>query len=130
MRVNVELTTLMDAAGPAQLGAAIEREPSASDVAARLGAAVRLATELRAAGDGVVDHYVHAARGEGRSWTEIGYVLGISKKGAQQRFATPAATPLDPWPAGFSPDAQAVVAEAVNEARALGHRCVCTEHLL
>ena len=115
---------------PGHLVAAIEREHPGSDVGARLEAALRVAADLRAVGDEVVDHYVHAARGEGRSWAEIGDVLGISKQGAQKRFAAPAAAPLEPWPAGFGPDAQAVSAHAVEQARALGHRYVGTEHLL
>jgi hypothetical protein len=120
---------MADAPRPAQLVAAIEREHPGGDVGARLEAALRVAAELRAVGDEVVDHYVHAARGEGRSWTEIGEVLGVTKQGAQQRFAAPAA-PVEPWPAGFGADAQAVFAHAVDEASRLGHRYVGTEHLL
>jgi DNA-directed RNA polymerase specialized sigma24 family protein len=48
----------------------------------RIGAANenlrRVSTELRDA--------VSAARAHGRSWAEIGVVLGISKQAAQQRF--------------------------------------------
>src|SRR3954462_6147875 len=116
---------------PPQLAAAIEREHAGSDIAVRLEAALRVAAELRTSGDELVDHYVHAARGEGRSWTEIGDVLGISKQGAQKRFAVAAAAVrVDPWPAGFRPDGQAVFARAADEARALGHRYEGTEHLL
>jgi Clp amino terminal domain, pathogenicity island component len=115
---------------PAQLVAAIEREHPGSDVGARLEAALRLAADLRAVGDELVDHYVHSARSEDRSWSEIGDVLGITKQGAQKRFAASAAAPVEPWPAGFGADAQAVFAQAVDEARALGHRYVGTEHLL
>jgi hypothetical protein len=116
---------------PPQLVAAIEREHAGSDIAVRLEAALRVAAALGTVGDELVDHYVHAARGEGRSWTEIGDVLGISKLGAQKRFAAAAATaPVEPWPAGFGPDGQAVFARAADQARALGHRYVGTEHLL
>jgi hypothetical protein len=115
---------------PAQLVAAIEREHGGRDVAERLEAALRVAAELRAVGDDVVDHYVQAARGDGRSWAEIGEVLGITKQGAQKRFASPAAAPAEPWPRGFGRDAQAVFAQAVAEARGFGHRYVGTEHLL
>jgi Clp amino terminal domain, pathogenicity island component len=115
---------------PAHLVSAIERDHPGGDVDVRLEAALRLTAELRAVGDQVVDYYVQAARNEGRSWTEIGEVLGITKQGAQKRFAAPAAAAPEPWPAGFGADAQAVFAEAVDEARALGHRYVGTEHLL
>src|SRR4051812_38998702 len=115
---------------PAQLVAAIEREHGGRDVAERLEVALRIAANLRAVGDEVVDHYAQAARGEGRSWAEIGDVLGITKQGAQKRFASPAVVPIEPWPRGFGPDAQAVFAQAVAEARRFGHRYVGTEHLL
>src|SRR5919198_3221069 len=110
--------------------AAIEREHRGAERGVQLAAAMRVASELRAVGDELVDHYVQAARAEGRSWTEIGESLGITKQGAQQRFGPPAARPVEPWPAGFSEAAQAVVASAVDEARALGHRYLGTEHLL
>jgi ATP-dependent Clp protease ATP-binding subunit ClpA len=77
-----------------------------------------------------VDHYVRTARAEGRSWTDIGDALGVSKQGAQQRFAPPVAAGAEPWPSGFSAAGQAAVAEAVEAARRLGHRYVGTEHLL
>jgi Clp amino terminal domain, pathogenicity island component len=109
-----------------QLVAAIEREHAGGDVSTRLEAAVRAGAELRAVGDELVDHYVRVARKEGRSWTDIGGVLGITKQGAQKRF-TPS---VEPWPSGFGTGAQAVVAHAVAEARALGHRYLGTEHLL
>jgi hypothetical protein len=116
--------------GLAQLLAGIERDHRDADVGVRLEAAVRVASELRAVGDELLDHYVGAARTEGRSWNEIGAVLGISKQGAQQRFTATAAAPAEPWPAGFSEPSQRVVARAVDEARALGHRYLGTEHLL
>src|SRR4051794_7641982 len=115
---------------PAQLVEAIEREHPGAEVGAQLEAALRIAAERRAGGGELVDHYVRAARGEGRSWTEIGAGLRITKQGAQKRFAAPAAAPIEPWPAGFGADAQAVFAHAVDEARVLGHRYVGTEHLL
>jgi hypothetical protein len=113
-----------------ELLAGIQREHRGADVGVRLAAAVRVASELRAAGDELLDHCVQAARAQGRSWTEIGEALAITKQGAQQRFAAPAAAPAGLWPAGFSAAAQAVFARAVDEARALGHRYLGTEHLL
>jgi hypothetical protein len=113
-----------------QLLGAIEHEHRGAPVGQKLEAAVRMADELRAVGEELLDHYVQAARAGDRSWTEIGQVLGISKQGAQQRFSAPLAAPTDPWPSGFSRAAQAVVAEAADEARALGHRYLGTEHLL
>jgi hypothetical protein len=113
-----------------QLVAAIEREHRGAGIEVRLETAVRVAAELRAVGDELLDHYVQAARSDGRSWTDIGELLGVSKQGAQQRFNAAAIPSAEPWPSGFDVAAQAVVSEAVDEARALGHRYLGTEHLL
>jgi Clp amino terminal domain, pathogenicity island component len=110
--------------------AAIEREHSGAGAQAQLAAAVDVAAQYRALGDQVLDHFVGAARAGGESWTAIGQVLGVSKQGAQQRFTAARPAPIAPWPAGFGPAAQAVVARSVDEARALGHRYVGTEHVL
>src|SRR3954453_6807336 len=84
----------------------------------RLGAGVRISGELRERGDQVVDRYVQAARAEGRSWMQIGDVLGVSTQPAQQRFvALP--MPTSSWP-GMSAAASVVIGRAVKEARALG----------
>jgi hypothetical protein len=93
-----------------------------------LGAAAAVAGDLRELGDLVVDHYVQAARGDGRSWSQIGEALGVSKQAVQQRFvAAPTDTQL--WP-GLSEAASAVVTQAVEHARSFGHRYLGTEHLL
>ena len=93
----------------------------------RLGAAVAIAGDLREVGELVVDRYVHAARADGRSWSQIGEVLGVSKQAAQQRFvAEPLTAPLP----GLSEAASEVVGRAVEEARLLRHRYLGTEHLL
>jgi hypothetical protein len=113
-----------------QLVLEIEREHRAAAVDVRLEAAVRMAAELRTIGDELLDHYVKAARSEGHSWTDVGGLLGISKQGAQQRFSAAAMASAEPWPSAFDQTAQAVVAEAAEEARALGHRYLGTEHLL
>lgn len=52
----------------------------------RIGLALRgLADEQRE-----VDEAVAAARVNGRSWAEIGLVLGISRQSARERFGQPA----------------------------------------
>jgi hypothetical protein len=94
----------------------------------RLDTAVRIAAELRGLGDRLVDHYVQAARAGGRSWAQIGEVLGVSKQAAQQRFlARPARAAA--WP-GMSEAASDVLGHAVDAARTLRHRYLGTEHLL
>jgi hypothetical protein len=44
---------------------------------------------LARAVDKLQRHLVRQARGAGRSWTEIGEALGVSRQSAWQRFATP-----------------------------------------
>lgn len=55
----------------------------------RIGLALReLADEQRE-----LDEAVAAARENGRSWSEIGLVLGISRQAARERYGQPAARP-------------------------------------
>lgn len=92
----------------------------------RLGAAAATASELRGLGDALLDRYVQAARADGRSWTEIGAALGVSKQAAHERFVD---APLA-WPMNFNEPARETVARALREARGFGHRYLGTEHLL
>ena len=108
----------------------IEREHPDAGSAGQLRAAVAVAEDLRLLGDQVLDRFVRSARAKGSSWTEIGEALGVSKQGAQQRYTQVRRGAIQPWPAGFSAAAQAVIARSVDEARALGHRYLGTEHVL
>lgn len=92
----------------------------------RLGVAATTAEELRGLSDALLDRYVQAARADGRSWTEIGAALGVSKQAAHERFVD---APLA-WPTNFNEPARKVVARALEEARGFGHRYLGTEHLL
>jgi ClpA/ClpB-like protein len=103
----------------------------------RVRAAVVMADDLGVIGDQVVTHFVEAARTSGCSWSQIGAQLGVSKQAAQQAFV--AATPRrgrfgrrpEMRPRGrWSAAAKAVVVGAREEAGALGHDHVGTEHLL
>ncbi len=96
----------------------------------RLHRASHLAAELDDLGDRLLDHFVGAARAEGHSWAEIGHVLGVSKQAAQQRFAAPAVVPSESWPDWFGEPVRAAIATAVEEARALRHNYIGTEHVL
>jgi Clp amino terminal domain, pathogenicity island component len=102
-------------------------ERGASEPLVRLGAAVSAADELRVLGDDLVGRFVDDARAAGRSWAEIGRVLGVSKQAAQQRF--PAAS-AEAWPPGFREDAQRALASAGAHARRLGQPCLGGEHVL
>jgi hypothetical protein len=108
-------------------------EPTELD---RIGAAVVMADDLGALGDRVVTHFVEAARRSGCSWSQIGGQLGVSKQAAQQAFVAgprrgrfgrrPANRPHWRW----SDEAGLVLKATKDEARALGHHHVGTEHLL
>jgi ATP-dependent Clp protease ATP-binding subunit ClpA len=52
-----------------------------------LETAVLVAGETNQAADGLVEHYVGAARAAGLSWTLIGERLGVSKQAARQKYA-------------------------------------------
>src|SRR3954447_2985671 len=108
---------------------AIVGERADGDAIAALGAAVEVADHVRGVAEELLDLYVAAARDDGRSWTEIGAALGVSKQAAQQRFVS---TPVDPraWPKDFDEDARAVVHAARLHARSFRHRYLGTEHLL
>jgi len=53
----------------------------------QIGAAERIAGELGLLGDKLVGFFVEMARAEGCSWTDIGAPSGLSRQGAQQRYA-------------------------------------------
>jgi hypothetical protein len=53
----------------------------------QIGTAERIADELNVLGDSLVGFFVEMARAEGCSWTDIGAPRGLSRQGAQQRYA-------------------------------------------
>jgi hypothetical protein len=97
----------------------------------RLDTALRLAARLAHQADALVDHFVAAARADGRSWTDIGVRLGVSRQAARQRFTSPG-TPAPVLPAGvrLSPRLQACVTAATRHAQSGGAGEVGTDHLL
>jgi hypothetical protein len=78
--VNTE--ALLDELGPACLGSP---HTDASDLR-RIGEAAQAIDAARDA----LSAAVTAARERGRSWGQIGMVLGVSKQAARERFGTPA----------------------------------------
>jgi len=118
-------------------------EHAADDPLARLEAASAASEELAATGDALVSHFVGAAREAGASWTQIGGALGVTKQGAQQRFAyrpdvlrklVRRARALRvaelPLLQRFTPRARRSIGAAAEEARRLNDDHVGTEHLL
>jgi hypothetical protein len=53
----------------------------------QIGAAERIAGEFNVLGESLVGFFVELARAEGCSWTDIGAPRGLSRQGAQQRYA-------------------------------------------
>ena len=53
----------------------------------QIAAAERIAGELNVLGDSLVGFFVELARAEGCSWADIGAPRGLSRQGAQQRYA-------------------------------------------
>lgn len=90
----------------------------------RLHAASGIAAGLTDRAEQLLDHYVAAARAEGRSWTEISAAFGTTRQAAQQRFGGRRGQ------ARLAGAAGAVVAAALGEASRLGSSHVGTEHLL
>jgi hypothetical protein len=112
----------------AELVAAVERRGPHDDVLAELGVAVELSAQLRELGDALIDRYVQAARADGRSWSQIGTALGVSKQAAQQRFVP--MFDVSTWPKHFTADARDAVRRAEHATRELAHNYLGTEHLL
>src|SRR5262245_22332305 len=103
------------------------------DVLAQLANASATAGELGDLGDSLLGVFVDRCRRDGRSWSEIGGSLGVSKQAVQQRFvdhegagAAPAIMALS----RFTDRAQRVLDHANGEARRAAHNYRGTEHLL
>src|SRR5215216_1151874 len=96
---------------------------------ARLGAAIGVGRELTDLGDALIGRFVAEARAAGLSWTEIGRLFGTSKQAVQQRYG-PTTTDGGDWPGRWTPDVRRALDRAGEEARALDHDYVGTEHVL
>lgn len=108
-----------------RLAEAVVARARSDDAVEQLAAATLVAGEVRDRADELMDRYVARARAGGRSWSEIGAALGVSKQAAQQRFVAAGA-----WPRAFDQDARGLIDAAHRHARELRHRYLGTEHLL
>jgi hypothetical protein len=104
-------------------------EARAGEPAARLGAAIELGQEMTDLGDALIGRFVSDARAAGLSWTEIGRLFGTSKQAVQQRYGVSTAESGD-WPGRWTADVRRALDLAGNEARALDHDYIGTEHVL
>ena len=108
-----------------ELISTVHQDAPSDDPLDLLATASHTAAEMSTLTDSVLDHFVLGARRDGRSWTEISGVLGVSKQAAHKRFAPPTVG-LD----RFTPRAVHVLEAAGEVARRLGHTYIGTEHLL
>lgn len=95
--------------------------------------AVTLAANLQEVTDELVGHFADRARSTGISWAEIGDRLGVTKQGAQNRFAS--GRPKKSVGRGFFPallidEAGAVVSGARRSAGDRRSDHIGTEHLI
>lgn len=97
-----------------------------------LRSAVEVSEELAWLADELVDHFITEARHEGRSWSEIGQVLGVSKQAAQQRFVGSDLSAFDceEIERPMTPRVRRAIKGAHKEARRLGVDYVDTEQIL
>ncbi|MFN0281360.1 MAG: Clp protease N-terminal domain-containing protein [Kineosporiaceae bacterium] len=117
----------MDASEPLDLIARARQLAGADDPLDLLDAAVAVAAEAGTTADAAVEHFVHAAREAGLSWTAIGARLGVSKQAARQRFGDSlAATPDGAVSARLQACLDAARAAAVSD----GSAVLGTQHLL
>jgi ATP-dependent Clp protease ATP-binding subunit ClpA len=95
------------------------------DPSAQLAKAAEVAGGLSQLGDRLLDHFVFQCRQAGMSWAELSASLGVSKQAAHKRF-----TGVAPTLQRYTVKAQQAVQNSIEQARALGHAAVGTEHLL
>ena len=96
----------------------------------QLAHASATATQLGDLGDSLLGVFVDRCRRDGRSWSEIGGALGVSKQAVQKRFVATPPVLADATLQRFTLRAKNVLVYAADEARALGHAYRGTEHLL
>ncbi|WP_241383491.1 Clp protease N-terminal domain-containing protein [Rhodococcus sp. CH91] len=98
----------------------------------QLSDAVVTADHLGEVADHLIGHFVDRARRSGKSWSEIGRSMGVSKQAAQKRFVPKNENDLDPEQgfSRFTPRAKNTVVASMNEARAAGSIEITPVHLL
>jgi len=106
-----------------------------NDELEQLTSAMVAADHLGDLADHLVGHFVDQARRSGRSWTEIGGAMGVTKQAARKRFV-----PKDPGTSGdldanegfhrFTARAKNVVMAAHGEAQLAGNDEIVPAHLV
>lgn len=111
---------------------------TSADPLDRLERACATAGELETAADLLVNHFVVQARDAGRSWTEIGSRMGVSKQAARKRFLPPDVPDVPEEPAArkerlygrYTDPAKRTIALAQRLAQEHHHHYIGPEHLL
>lgn len=101
----------------------VEERAAVDDPLDHVRVAAAMAEELSQASDNLLGCFVDRARQAGRSWSEIGQALGVTKQAAHERF-------IGPDLSRFTNRARAAVVLASDEASHLGYRWVGPEHIL
>lgn len=99
----------------------------------QLSAAMGVKADLDELTDSLIGHFVDQARRAGRSWSEIGAAMGVTKQAAQQRHTSERPRKRDrrlPVMGRMTGRAKTAVREASEAAAELGHGFLGTEHLL
>lgn len=109
--------------GLADLIARLDEELPDADPLARITEAQLRAHTLADLGDQLVGHYVGKAKQAGKSWSEIGEAIGVSKQAAQQRHAS------NPFERYTDRNRHSIVL-AQEAARTNKHDSIGTEHVL
>src|SRR6266568_4635168 len=125
----------MDGVSFEQLVAQVDQITASDDPLDRVDAGGTVAAALAGHADSLVDHLVAQARAAGRSWTEIGARLGVSKQAARKRFTdtttpTSGLTPVLPPELSLRPRLRSCLTRADQLAQAAGAAQVGAEHLL
>ena len=95
------------------------------DTLVQLEVASQRAAELADLGDSLLNHFVDRCRRSGHTWAEIGEHLGVTRQAVQKRFVAGEVTFER-----FTDRAKRALRQARDEATALNHNYVGTEHQL
>ena len=109
----------------AELIAIVRSDSASADALDELLTAAATVASLEEAADAALEFFVDQCRREGRTWSDISGALGVTKQAAHKRFTAPS-----PSAELFTRRAQSALRAAGEEASALGHNYVGTEHLL
>ena len=102
-----------------------EVQSQSPDTLEQLEAAAHRAAELADLGDSLLNHFVDRCRKAGHTWAEIGEHLGVTRQAVQKRFVF-----QDVTYERFTDRAKRALKQSRDEATALNHNYVGTEHQL